>query len=285
MPKRVSKGAGDVYGQALAYLDPPTLAAWSESSGLTLLLSRWYARLFGFPELAAHRRFQLVRDMLRRQGGDKVLDLGAGNGLYSVADAISRPGTAHLLADVSVRHLRRASATGHALALPIWGVACSAEAVPLASESIDTVLLIEVLQFIDDDEAAVEEVARVLRPGGVWLCEQENAPAGTRLARTAEPRLQKRRVGYTGEALRDMAARVGLVLEDSQMVSGRVGRWWESLDGQVFRKSRALHLILFPIGRLLAWLSTPPAVKGEPGTMLYLFRKTGRSGAGDCGCH
>jgi SAM-dependent methyltransferase len=277
MVNRVSSGAGDVFGRALAYLDAPTLATWSGSSGVRLLLSRWYARLFGFPELAAHRRFRPVQGMLRRHGGEKVLDLGAGNGLYSIADAVNRPRSAHVLADVSVRHMRRATATGRALALPIWGIACSAEALPLAAESVDTVLLIEVLQFIEDDRTAVGEAARVLRPGGVLLCEQERPPFGASVVRTAEPRLQKRRVGYTAEALCELALGAGLVLEASQMVSGPMGRWWESLDGRIFRRNRTLHLVLFPFARLLAWLSAPAAVKGRPGTVLYLFRRTSGS--------
>jgi SAM-dependent methyltransferase len=271
-PPRTAAGA---FGRVLAYLDRPTLAAWSGSSGLKLLLSRWYARLVGFPELAAHQRFRPVQDLLRRHAGDTVLDLGPGNGLYSIADAIDRPSSAHLLADLSVRHMRRANETGRALGLPVWGIACSAEALPFPSESVDTVLVIEVLQFVDNDEAAINELARVLRPGGVWVCEQENPPPGAALEWTAEARLRRRRTGYTPEALKELAAGAGLELEQSRMVSGRIGRRWESFDGRLFRKSRGLHFLLFPIVRLLAWLSTPAPVGGEPGTVLYLFRKLG----------
>jgi SAM-dependent methyltransferase len=278
MRKRVPSGAGDVYGRVLAYLDATTLATWSESSGLRLLVSRWYARVFGFPELAAHRRFGPIRKALRLHGGSKVLDLGAGNGLYSVADGIGRPESAHFLADISRRHMRRATATGQTLGLPIWGITCSAEALPLATESVDSVLLIEVLQFIDDDAAAIKEIARVLRPGGMWLCEQDRAPVGTTLVWTPEARLRKRRVGYTAEALCKLAASVGLVLDGSRMVSGPVSRWWESIDGRIFRMSRGLHYILFPLVHLVAWLSTPVHPTGDSGTVLYAFRKLGTGG-------
>jgi SAM-dependent methyltransferase len=270
---RLPRAAGRAFGRALAYVDAPTLALWSGAAGLRLHLSRWYARLFGYPELAAQRRFGPVRDTLLRHGGGTVLDLGAGNGLYSVADAINRPGSLHVLADVSLRHMHRAEATGRSLELPIWGVACSAQALPLATECLDTVLLIEVLQFIDDDRAAIEEISRVLRPGGVWVCEQEHAPALGSLGRSAEARLQKRRAGYTPQAMTELAARTGLILEHSQMVSGRIGRWWESLDGRIYRRSRLLHFVVFPVGRLLSWLSTPAPASGKPGTVLYLFRK------------
>jgi SAM-dependent methyltransferase len=273
--RRLPRAAGSAYGRALAYLDAPTLALWSGANGIGLHLSQWYARAFGFPELAAHRRFGTLRDLLRRNGGGRVLDLGAGNGLYSVGDAIDRPGTTHVLADVSLRHMSRATATGHALGLPMWGIACSAAALPLATASLDSVLLVEVLQFIDDDEAAIQEVARVLRPGGAWLCEQEHPPADSSPVRTEEARLQRRRAGYSPEALTALAERAGLSLEHSQMVSGPMGRWWEGFDGRMFRRSRLMHFVLFPLIHLLARLSTPAPVHGTPGTVLYLFRKTG----------
>jgi SAM-dependent methyltransferase len=273
MAERVPAEAGNVYGRVLAYHVAPTLAAWSRVSGLWLHLSRWYARVLGFPELAAHRRFPVVRDMLHRHAGERVLDLGAGNGLYSIADAVLRPASSHILADLSVRHMHRATATGRALGLPLWGIACSAQALPFASASFDTILLIEVLQFVDDDQAAVKEVGRVLRRGGYWLCEQDRPPEGTPLTRVTEARLQKRRIGYTEKSLCHLAAAAGLVLEDSQPVSGRIGRWWESFDGRLFRKSRAIHFLLFPILRLLAGLFTNAALQRQPGTVLYLFRK------------
>jgi SAM-dependent methyltransferase len=267
------RSAGKAFGRALAYLDNPTLALWSEAAGLRLLLSRWYAKVLGFPELAAHRRFGPIQDMLRQHGGGTVLDVGAGNGLYSVADAINRPGSTHFLADVSLRHMRRANATGRSLALPIWGITCSAPALPLATECLDTVLLIEVLQFVDEDRAAIGEIARVLRPGGVWVCEQEYPPVHSSLGSNPEARLQKRRIGYSPKALCELAARAGLILEHSQVVSGGIGRWWESLDGRIFQRSRLLHFVLFPLNHLLSWLLTPLPVDGKPGTVLYVFRK------------
>jgi len=46
---------------------------------------------------------------------------------------------------------------------------------PLPSASVDAVVLLNVLEHIDDDAAAVRQVARVLKPGGVAVVE---VPAG-----------------------------------------------------------------------------------------------------------
>ncbi len=273
MGERISPVAGGVYGRVLGYLDPPTLRGWSDASGLKLFISSWYARLFGYPELAAHRRFPAIRETLHRHGGSRVLDLGAGNGLYSLADAADRAGTFHILADVSHRHMLRAAATGQSLGLPVRGITTSAEALPLADDSVDSVLLIEVLQFLDNDETAIREIARVIRPGGAWLCEQDCPPDGTPIPRIADGRLQKRRPGYSAERLQELAARAGLALESAHPVSGRVGRRWEAWDGRLFQRSRPIHFLLFPLIRLMDRLWTPKAVPGEPGTVLYVFRK------------
>jgi SAM-dependent methyltransferase len=273
MSLRVPARAGERYGRVLGYLDASTLEGWSGASGVRLLVSRWYARVFGFPELAAHQRFGPIQGMLRRYGGQRVLDLGAGNGLYSLADGVARPGATHILADVSHRHMRRATTTGAALGLQVQCITGSADSLPLPAASVDTVLVIEVLQFLDDDEGAIREIARVLRPGGVWLCEQDSPPPGTPLPRSNEDRLQKRRAGYAPETLRDLAGKAGLVLEASQMVAGPRARRWEAWDGRLFQRNRSVHFLLFPLIRLAAWLTTSTPVPGSSGTVLFCFRK------------
>ena len=42
-------------------------------------------------------------------------------------------------------------------------------ALPIAAGSIDCVLALDVIEHVADDEAALREIARVLRPGGVFL--------------------------------------------------------------------------------------------------------------------
>ena len=46
---------------------------------------------------------------------------------------------------------------------------CRAEALPLGSESVDVVTALDVLEHIREDMTAVQEVYRILKPGGIFV--------------------------------------------------------------------------------------------------------------------
>jgi len=49
-------------------------------------------------------------------------------------------------------------------------VYADAAAIPLASGSVDTVLCTELLEHVPNPDMVIEEIARVLKPGGILLC-------------------------------------------------------------------------------------------------------------------
>lgn len=107
-------------------------------------------------------RRRLILNLLSDHCHDKsdaaILDVGCGTGAMS--------------ADLS-RHGRVVSADLSELALSFskrrgLGRLCCADAcrLPLASSSFDAVIALDLLEHIPDDHAAMQEFARVLRPGG-----------------------------------------------------------------------------------------------------------------------
>jgi SAM-dependent methyltransferase len=117
--------------------------------------------------------------------GDQVLDLGCGAGRHAF-EALRRG--AHVVAlDTDERELRQVTAMFAAMheAGEVPGdaraaaVAADATAMPFPDGSFDRVIAAEVLEHIPADQAAMNEIARVLRPGGVaaitvpaWLPER-----------------------------------------------------------------------------------------------------------------
>ncbi|MBI2833835.1 MAG: class I SAM-dependent methyltransferase [Acidobacteria bacterium] len=115
----------------------------------------------------AYSRRQLDRWLRRylpeRGDGARLLDVGCGTGRYL-----------RLLAG---RGYRVAGIDGSAEMLAHASRACpeadlhhaDADQLPFADRSFDFVLCIEVLRYLPSPEAAIREMARVLRPGGVCL--------------------------------------------------------------------------------------------------------------------
>jgi SAM-dependent methyltransferase len=117
--------------------------------------------------------------------GDQVLDLGCGAGRHAF-EALRRG--AHVVAlDTDEGELRQVTAMFAAMheAGEVRGdarataVAADATAMPFPDGCFDRVIAAEVLEHIPADQAAMNEIARVLRPGGVaavtvpaWLPER-----------------------------------------------------------------------------------------------------------------
>ena len=95
----------------------------------------------------------------------RVLDLGAGGGRLTAQ--LAGRGHALVAADPSTRSLRAARRhTGEDL---VSFVAAVGERLPFHDKSFDAVLCMDVLEHVEEPAAVVEEAARVLRPGGVFI--------------------------------------------------------------------------------------------------------------------
>jgi len=126
----------------------------------------------------------------------RVFNAGSGEGGYSP-----------LLADLPVSQTIVESDLGFRNTLParidsrqaFFGA--SLDSIPLASNSVDLVLCTEVLEHIQQDEAALDDVARILAPGGWFLISVPTPPA--------PPDANHVREGYRREQLQDMLAARG----------------------------------------------------------------------------
>jgi ubiquinone/menaquinone biosynthesis C-methylase UbiE len=113
--------------------------------------------------LAEHRRY-LVDDL-----SGAVLDLGAGTGAMFpyFREAVADGGNITLFAIEPDPHMRRkALERAHDLGLDIEIESAGAEALPFADDSFDVIIASLVFCTIPDFDAALSEVARVLKPGG-----------------------------------------------------------------------------------------------------------------------
>ena len=146
--------------------------------GWSWLVAASYDSFLAVGELRGMRRRR--RRLLRAARG-RVLEIGAGTGLNLAhyPDGLEELVLSEPVEPMARRlesRLRRSGVRGRVLR-------AGAEALPLADDSVDTVVSTLVLCTVPDPEAALDEIRRVLRPGGRLLfCEHVRSDS-ERLAR------------------------------------------------------------------------------------------------------
>jgi SAM-dependent methyltransferase len=116
------------------------------------------------PEFVGPRhelREKLLLDLFRSGSpGPRVLNAGAGAGSFSLRLAENGFDVTSVDASSAAVEVLRGRVTGEVARADVT-------ALPFADAAFDAAVLGEVLEHVEDDRGALEEVARVLRPGGV----------------------------------------------------------------------------------------------------------------------
>jgi ubiquinone/menaquinone biosynthesis C-methylase UbiE len=199
-----------------------------------------------------HRSFiRRIFGALQIPEASPYLDIGVGSPAATVIEA-ARLGAKAVGCDLSAEAIERCRrfAEGEGQAERASFAVCPAEDLPLGDASFEAASLVSVLEHVQDDEAAVRELARVMRPGGrVWLTvpnDLRHYPIGLRQAM----KRYYRRVGhlreyspatlgplfarhgfrpvafqYTGHPVKFVQA--GLAVTSERVRFGETGVWWQ----------------------------------------------------------
>lgn len=96
--------------------------------------------------------------------GLRVADIGTGTGILALE--LSRLGLEVVGIDASERMLEAARANFDAAGVEVELHQGQAESLPLEAESVDAAFAHMVLQYLDEPQAVLEEMARITKPGG-----------------------------------------------------------------------------------------------------------------------
>ena len=181
--------------------------------------------------LARAPRFNAwMADTIRPLCGQRVLEIGSGTGNLTRQLV---PRDRYVASDINplyVSTLGALTADRPYLDVQLCDVT-RRETFPEAGADFDTVICLNVLEHVEDDRAALENIRSVLRPGGHALV---LVPRGPALLGTLDEVLGHRR-RYTEETLRAVAAAAGFEVNELQTFN-RIGTpaWW--LNGKLLRR-------------------------------------------------
>jgi ubiquinone/menaquinone biosynthesis C-methylase UbiE len=205
---------------------------------------RWYVSSLG--RVYAESLARVLRPWLCESAGSLVLDIGCGPGL-AIEQLLSTDSEIIGL-DCSMEMAQRASELSQQTARPRQFVVGTVERIPFRDATFDIVLCINCLEFVENREAAFEEIARVLRPNGIAILGMLNRHSIWEWTRRLR-RLFIRRPYYDGRFFseRDVLAsceQAGLNVEGVKTAvhfppipPGPLRGVYNAVDGWVWRRS------------------------------------------------
>jgi len=123
--------------------------------------------LEGEPDPAFARRARIIFENLNLKGNEKVLEIGCGRGFYLKTLIDIWPMLEVVGVDLNERYLSLAKKFIRNDKVKL--LKADATNLPFANKTFDRIIASEVLEHIRDDEKAISEMYRVLRPGGIAI--------------------------------------------------------------------------------------------------------------------
>jgi SAM-dependent methyltransferase len=185
-------------------------------------------------------KFRIVYKFLTGDLG-RVADIGCGPGVFT--RYLCESASEVWAADVDEASLGRVRAR-HRDRTNLHCVATFADRLPFADGSLDTILLLEVLEHVADDAACIREVCRVLAPGGRFVISVPVPPGEV----NEDDRWGHKREGYQRDELEELLENNGFEVLSSSFAQFKFSRLGERL---VQRWRRRFHL---PAPIFLTWV-------------------------------
>jgi SAM-dependent methyltransferase len=122
----------------------------------------------------ARRQARMLQGVLRDTPSPaSIVDVGCGDGMATDLAARANPGHRFVGLDWSADALRQAQTRG----LTLVRASVESAGLPIASASADVMIMSELIEHLVDPDSVLDEVWRVLKPGGTLLLSTPNLAA------------------------------------------------------------------------------------------------------------
>jgi 2-polyprenyl-6-hydroxyphenyl methylase / 3-demethylubiquinone-9 3-methyltransferase len=212
-------------------------------------------------------RFAYFDPLVRHWAGLRVLDVGCGGGL--AAACLVQRGARVVGLDLSQASLHVAARQTRRPGCPAAVFTCGrAEALPFADASFEIVWCTDVLEHLADLPAAIAQMARVLKPGGLFLYDTINRSWLSRLlvigfweylARVAPRGTHDWQLFLTPAELHRLLTHHGL---QPGAIQGMLPIWWSPRHGWRFRLIRSPGILY--LGSAVKPAAPPQGGGGKP---------------------
>ena len=226
--------------------------------------------------LQSPTKFNLIYGFLGRDLG-VVADVGCGPGVFT--RYLSRHAKVVWAADISLNTLQRTRAR-HRENSNVRFVLTEASRLPFPGGCFDTIVFLEVLEHLQDDRGAVEELFRLLKPGGKLVL---SVPVPPGEINHDDPWGHKRE-GYTLAELQDLLRSSHLEVEQhgfAQFKFSRLGEKAVNFWRRTFHVSAPIFLSWVCYLDLLLNANDRRAGRHLPSSLVVLARKPSVSDSHD----
>ncbi len=156
-----------------------------------------------YDRFSTPRQIRAWKDLLKLPISGWMLDAGGGTGRTSM---LLRPLVGHLvLSDLSLAMLRQAEQK------EVFDLLCSsAQHIPFVDNTFERIIIVEALHHIHDQALAIQNLVRVLKPGGRLVIEEPDIDLWqVKLVGLVEKILLMESHIHTATEIQDMVAKTG----------------------------------------------------------------------------
>lgn len=224
-------------------------------------------KIIGIPHLGFRQRSRAILSLIKKLKGVKnILDAGCGYGLYSLT--LARKGYSLSSLDIEKKRIDQVNEYKKKLSLSnIDAKIASITKIPLEKNKFDLAICSEVIEHIKDDQKAVSEITRVVKPKGHIII---SVPTFSESNKKEYKKFHHERPGYSVSDLQSLAKKNGLELKRIIFYEYALG----SLLFKIHNKFKSLVLVGALFYPLYALSMIDSLLKiGEPNGQVAIFKK------------